>query len=208
MTFRPDEMASIAEQERNRKFDTNIKSGVKTAANLGLTAAGLGLTSRLMPFLNEHIPVDLAVKGISKLSPKLGEFLQKGASMGLNVEEGLQFIKDKLQPPKEEAEKDNKPQQLNELGQFSPELQTYIEQQIQGGKSPDHAAALAMNQPEFSDLTTGIQKKVNMPFTKFVRELYEGKAVQKPQQQAEGQQVQISPKLQASLQKLGKFLGG
>lgn len=191
MTLRPDEEAALAEQGRNRKFESSLKSGAKLAGNAALTASGVGLSARLLPLLSEHIPLDLAMKGINKISPKIGAFLEKGASMGLNVEEGLQFLKDKLTPAKEEIEKNNKPQNLNELGQFSPELQQFVEDQIQGGKSPDHAAALAMNEANLSDTVRGIEKKTKKKFTAFVRDIYEGKAVgSKAALQNPGQQQQ------------------
>ena len=85
--MRPDERAASSTIEREENSKRNIGRGIKTVASLGLAATGAGLSSRIIPFLSEHIPTDLAIKGISKVSPKVGEFLQKGMSKGLNVKE-------------------------------------------------------------------------------------------------------------------------
>jgi len=205
-TLRPDEQASLAEIERKKKFDANLQRGLKAGTNMALAASGAGLTSRLLPLLSEHLPADLAVKAINKVSPKFGSFLQKGVSMGLDAKEGIQFLKNKLEGSVEERQSSER--QLNELGQFSPELQSFVEEQIQAGKSPEHAAALAMNESGLSELVRGIEKQTKSPFTKFVRELYEGKAVQPPQSQSmqpesgSGQQA-----LMAILQKIQQSRG-
>src|SRR3954469_25048992 len=99
MVLRSDEEANEAEIERDERFRGNVN---KTAigGSLLATGAGTALASKIMPFLNKYIPVDLAIKGISKVSPKIGGFLKKGQSMGLNVEEGLNFIKEKISDEK------------------------------------------------------------------------------------------------------------
>jgi len=207
MTYRPDELASMSRIEQNQNMENKLRSGAKTIVSAATAGAGVSLTSKLLPFLNEHVPMDLAVKGISKISPKMGDFLENGLKSGLDLKEGIDFIKTKLQPAKEEIDKKNPSQQLNELGQFSPELQQYVEQLIQEGKSPDHAAAKAMVHPQFTDMTRGIEARVKKKFTEFVRNIYEGKAVGskaalqdqpiQQQQPGEGQQA-----LMAILQKI------
>jgi len=189
--LRPDEEAMYSEIGRTQDFDRRLKSGAKNALSAATAATGAAaLSSRISPFLSQYITPDLAIKGISKISPKMGEFLQKGMSMGLPIQEGLDYIRDNLNPAKEDIENKQPNQELNELGQFSPELQQFIEQQIQAGKSPDHAAALAGSEKGLHEIVKGIEKKINMPFTKFVRELYEGKAVQQQSQEAQGQPQQ------------------
>src|ERR1700676_3962059 len=96
MILRPDEEANQSEIERDKNFRGNAKKAVETAANIGLTATGLGISARIAPFLSPLIPKDLAMKGINKLSPKLGDFLKKGLEQGLNLQDGLDFIKDKI----------------------------------------------------------------------------------------------------------------
>lgn len=142
-SLRPDEQATYSEIERAQSRDRNLKSGLKTAATAGL-AAGSGafalggkLGSKILPFLNEYIPADLAMKGINKVSPSLGEFLKKGMSKGLNLKDGLEFIKENL------GNKESAKEQRNILEQYSPELHEFVKGHVQKGKSPLEAAALA-----------------------------------------------------------------
>jgi hypothetical protein len=60
------------------------------------------LLNKILPFLNEYIPEELALKGINKVSPKIGSFLQKGLASGLPIAGGLAFLKDQLQGTKQQ----------------------------------------------------------------------------------------------------------
>lgn len=199
-----------ASQEVQTQTERPLRAGA-TAASLAISGGAGAIASRVLPFLSQYIPEAIAIKGLSKIDPRFGSFINKAMSAGSTFDEVKEFIKDKMQPPKEEVEENNQPQQLNELGQFSPELQTFIEQQIQSGKAPDHAAALAMSEASFLDLVNGIEKKVKVPFTKFVRELYEGKAVQSKAalqpDQPQGQSGSGQQALMAILQKIQQSRG-
>ncbi len=96
--LRPDEKAAAHDIEKSHKFNKLLKKGVKTAGGLAIAATGVGISSKLLPFLNELIPADLALKGISKVSPKIGEFLNNGLKAGLDLKSGFEFLKDKIQP--------------------------------------------------------------------------------------------------------------
>lgn len=52
--------------------------------------------NRVLSLLNEHVPEELAFKGISKISPELGSFLTRGLSAGLPIASGLDFLRNKL----------------------------------------------------------------------------------------------------------------
>ena len=111
MTFmRPDERASFSESERENRFERNIKGGLKGIGKLALGTGSLGIGAKIAPFLSELIPVDLAMKGINKLAPKVGQFLKKGQEMGLNLKEGLDFLKKNMgekEPEKKELAKES-----------------------------------------------------------------------------------------------------
>ncbi len=76
--MRPDERAKQSQIDRENTFKGNVNRGVSAAASAGAGAASAALASRVMPFLSEYIPADLAMKGINKVSPQLGSFLQRG----------------------------------------------------------------------------------------------------------------------------------
>jgi hypothetical protein len=186
----------------------------KNLRNAGLLLAGTAIggsgVSRIVPFLSRLIPKDLAIKGLEKVSPRLGKFIGGAIQGGASEDEVLDFVREKMEPKQEE----NAENGSNILGQYSPDLQAYIEEQIQSGKSPDHAAAYAMNVPELSEIVKEIEKKKNKRFTAIVRELYEGKAVggqsdmQNPQQEQGGLDPAVAQILEQGKALLQQFKGG
>ncbi len=144
--MRPDEKATQNIIERQKQSDQNLKSGIKTAANIGLTAAGITGISKIAPFLSEFIPEDLALKGIKKVSPKLGSIIESGVASGLSVKSGFDFLKDQLGSKKnaetqEEQKKESPPDNRNAIQKYSPSLSNYIKGLIENGSSPAEAAA-------------------------------------------------------------------
>ncbi len=115
--LRPDEKAAEEKKRRSENFNNHLKTGAKTALAVGTAYATAGLSapivSRLIPLLSEHIPLGLAIKGISKVSPSMGKFLKEGQKMGLNLKDGLDFIKDKIQPKEKEAPIQRQEEQQN-----------------------------------------------------------------------------------------------
>ena len=220
--LRPDEEVAEKEVRKAKERNSEYKSVLETAATAATGIVGGQAALKVLPFLSEYIPLDVAKKGIDKIAPTLGRMLDHGVAQGLTLQSGLDFLKGEFIP--EEGKKMKEEKQKNEVGEISQELQDFIEQHVQAGKSPDHAAALAMVNPKFLDITRKIEKQTGKPFTASIRELYEGKAVnqqgqqgQMPEQQgqmqqqpqgAQVQQSQINPKLQAAYQKLGAYFGG
>ncbi len=148
--MRADERAALQAIQRDQNIRQGISSGVKKAAAIG-TAATLGSTGilsegikKIAPFLNSFITSDLAVKGISKINPFLGNLLKKGQKMGLDIEEGLDFLKNKMNPESQEQEvnqqtqaaESNKPANENPIEAFAPELHNHLVQEVSKGKKP------------------------------------------------------------------------
>ena len=212
MVLRPDEEAAEAAIERDR----NTRSYAGKAASFATTVAataGTGLTARLMPFLNQYIPADLAMKGISKISPKLGNFLKAGAAQGLNLKEGLNFVKEQIEPKKEAAKESR-----NIIEQYSPELHQFIDQQVKAGLQPIQAGAVAQNKKEFADIIKKLSKEHKTPWSNIIESVYGASQAAQPMQQQMPQdmqqapgQRQISPAMQqyaSKLDNIERMLGG
>lgn len=199
--LRPDELASQAEIERAEGRNRTLKRGIKTAAGIGLSAGGAALSARVLPFLNEYITSDLAIKGISKVSPQLGNFLQKGVEKGLDIKEGLNFIKDKMQEKKEPA-KENR----NIVEQYSPELHQFITTEVQKGRPVLEAGAIAQTNPKFKNVINQISKDHKVDWSAILKTVYGGQGQtqsQQPSQEMQSQQPQqgqTTAKLMAALQ--------
>ena len=188
--MRPDEEANRAEIERDQRFRSNVAKGIGTAATVGAGAA----TARIMPFLSKFIPVDLAMKGLSKVSPKVADFLKRGQSMGLNVEEGLQYIRDSISPKQETKQAEPPKQNKNVIEQYSPELHQFISEEIQKGRSPLEAGAIATlgakGMPDFRKIISKLTKDHKTSWSAILESVYGQQGGQKAPNQPQPQQNQ------------------
>ncbi len=187
MVLRSDEAANEAQINRDKNYRGNIKKAAATVATTAGTAAtiGTGLASKVMPFLNKYIPTALAIKGINKVSPQLGSFLKKGQDMGLNVEEGMNFIKDKL-GSSGQGTKENR----NIIEQYSPELHQFIKERIGKGDTPITAGLAARTSKKFDDAITKLTKDHKSPWSSIIESVFGNgqTAQQQPQSQPSQQQ--------------------
>jgi hypothetical protein len=202
MSFaRSNEIASASQiasnVEENERFKSRAKGVLGAATGLvgGGAALGSKLGSRILPFLNQYISPDMAMKGISKISPELGSFLKNGMKSGLDLKSGLDFLKEKLSP-QEEKKKD--PMEL--ISGYSPELAQFIQGHIKNGRSPKEAAALAKVSTPHGKSVKDIEKQTKENFVDMVERLLGSSASQAPSQQAQQPQQQSQPQQMISPQ--------
>jgi hypothetical protein len=195
MVLRSDEMANEAEVGRDKKFRSNVGKGVATAASLGAGALG-GLSSKILPFLNQYIPAGLAMQGISKVAPKLGTFLQKGQEMGLDVQQGLDFLKDKLSPKEGSDSKEKR----NIIEQYDPDLFRLLKRKLELGDDPGEAASHS-NFGKYKESIKKMEKDHKMPFADIVKSVFGQGQMGLPQQQQQAQQqAQMQAQQQQQMQ--------
>lgn len=188
-TMRPDEKVALSEIERASSRDRTIKKGINTAVGLGTTALGIGATAKIAPFLSKYLTPEIAMKGINKVNPRLGEFLKTGMEKGLNVQDGINYIKENLMGQTSKEAKEPAKQTKNIIEQYSPELNQFMSQEIQKGRSPIEAAALAQNNKKFSDIIQKMSKDHKANWSAIVESIYGGgQKAQQPQQQPQQMQ--------------------
>lgn len=179
MSFsRPDERVLEEQQKKYGAIESGLKKGVKFAS-----AAAIG--AGILPFLSEHIPLDLAMKGINKLSPVLGKFLKDGQSIGLDVKEGLNLIKDKIGE-----------QNVDIISQESPELKSFLEAHISNGRSLEEAGALAQLDEKYKSPIKKLEKSHKTNFSNILRTVFgdsKPKAAQPTQAAPQPQAPQQAP---------------
>lgn len=61
--------------------------------------------NRILPFLDSFIPASLAMKGISKIDPRLGRFLAGAVGSGYGIDKALSYLREQFQSPSTTAEK-------------------------------------------------------------------------------------------------------
>jgi len=165
--LRPDEKTRESEIKKAQGRTNAVKSGLETAATAAIGGLGLtGAASKILPFLNQYIPKELAFKGINKIMPGLGNFLKNGMAQGLSLKSGLDYLKDEF------IKEDNSKQNLNLIEQESPELFQFIDQEIKKGRKPIEAAALAQNDKRFSNIISKLMKKHKTPWSSIIESLF------------------------------------
>lgn len=214
-----------------KESDERIKGGIKTAGKIASTAVGLSggaaLSSKIAPFLSEYITPELALKGISKVSPKFGDALKRGMEGGLSLQSGLDFLKQSMEKPQEkeqQQEEENPQQNVNVIEQYSPPLHQYIKKLIENGSSPAEAAAKAkkfLDKKEL-DIISKMEKDHKTDWLNIVQSIFGKGDMAQPQQQMQGQPQQqqaqqqsgqgVDPQLAQILQQgnaiLQKYRGG
>ena len=192
--MRPDEAVRESENELDKKYRSNVKSGISAAATVASTVApvalaskigGSALASRIAPFINEYVPVDLAMKGINKLSPQLGNFLKKGQEAGLDVKEGLNFIKESLG---NDSAKNNK----NIIEQESKELHDFVLNEIKKGTNPMAAGLMASNEGKFKGAIKKLKEKTKLNWGDLVNQIF-GSGEKALENKAQNLQQMIAP---------------
>ena len=169
------------EQIRQRDLPSNF---LKKAASVGGTAAasylGAGTISKVLPFLSKYIPEDLAIKGLNKIDPRFGKFINHAMKGGHSFDEVKDFIGEKAQS---EMSKENR----NIIEQESPELHEFILSHIKQGRKPLEAAALATldtsRGPNFKQIISKLQKTHKVNWGQIVQDLYGNGEQELPEQQ-------------------------
>lgn len=95
-------------QKASDEIRRQSESPGKFLKNTALTIGGLGASSQILkqitPFFNKFIPKDIAIKGLTKINPTLGKFIQGSVKQGYPMEDVLEFVKSKVTNDEEENE--------------------------------------------------------------------------------------------------------
>lgn len=220
MNLRPDEAAAQSQIEYAKKASGLLKTG----ANVALSAAGFAGASRITPFLSELIPTSLAISGLKKVSPKVGEFVEKTMENGFSADNVLDFLRDKFtQKPQIEAEEEQEAENpiIKEAKIFEsdfPDLAQGIANLMKSGRTPQESADIL--QKSVGPRVKEAEKKIGKKFIDFINDLFgsEQKAGQPQQQQrlsSRGQQnapqsgqEEVDPELKQLIQGLRSSLQG
>jgi hypothetical protein len=199
--MQPYQEESTAIKKQGELPFTAAKTASYLAPAIGAGAvAGSQLLKRVAPFLSSYLPENLAIKGLSKLDPRLGKFIQTAQANGQTWGEIKDFIgskfqqEEKVQPAKEKR---------NIIEMESPELHQFIEQNLKGGRKLLESGALAQNDKKFSNIVKKLEKQHKTPWSQILQSVYGmGEQAQSQQQiqQPSAQPQQVGPGAQALLQ--------
>jgi hypothetical protein len=148
------------------------KRGVGVAAAAG-AASFAPLLAKAAPFLSQYIPENLAIKGLSKISPNLGKFVKDATDNGYDFNEVKDFIGNQV---KDSQTQENSKENKDIISQYSPSLFEYIKGLISNGSTPTEAATKAQKflDPKNKQIIKQIEKDHKTPWTSIVESIFGG----------------------------------
>ncbi len=158
MNLQPYQKADLETARKAKSPSDALKIGASVAGSI----YGGKVLTKILPFLNNFIPQDLAVKGLSKVDPRIGNFINKAVNNGQSVEDVLNFVKGKM-PNDQEGQNNKTPDQTsNIIEQYSPELYRHLKDEIEKGENPLYAQARVNTDPKYKDFQNIIKKMASL----------------------------------------------
>jgi hypothetical protein len=212
--MQPYQQASEEIVRQSKEPGELLKKAGKAAVGVAATAP---ILSKVAALLNPYVPKDLATKGLEKVNPTFGKFINGATQTGQSQDAILDFIKEKMQETPEEKESSKKPpQQGNIIRQYSDKLHAFIESKIKEGKLPMAAGHIARGHKEFDSIIRKMEKDYKTDWPSILESIYgrgekaqgqkqQTQQMQQPQQTQSGQGQQA---LMNILQKIQQSRGG
>lgn len=155
----------LASEESNKQSYRPLQAAGVAAIPLAKAAFG----GKIMSLINKHIPEGLALKGLSKLDPRLGKFMALGQELGHSYDELKSFLGEKVEKGEEQQKaKDSR----NIIEKESPELHQFISNEVKKGVNPIKASAAAYFGKKYEKAINNLEKQHKMKFQDIVRQIY------------------------------------
>lgn len=100
MNQQPYQSASDEIIRQNKAPGNFIRNTTKIGTGL---IAGGATVNRILPFLSKYIPSQLAIKGISKVDPRLGKYINSSLSQGHPLDDVMGLLKETFGEEDEES---------------------------------------------------------------------------------------------------------
>lgn len=178
-----------AATEEIRRQAQAPKKLLNTAVGVGTSLIGGTALAKVLPLLNQFVPGELMRKGISKVNPRLGGFINTAINNGYSLDDIRGFLQDKFSQadPQNQQNQQSTPQSVNPLQEFEtnyPDLAQALQGYINQGQSPDAAAGILKTSSSFGKKVSQLEKNVGKNFIDYVLELF-GNSQQQSAQQAQ-----------------------
>lgn len=210
-----------AATEEIRRQGQLPKKALGTAVAIGASLAGTNaLTSRILPFLSSYVPGNLMRKGLEKVSPRIGKFVDTAINNGFSLDEVRDFLSSKFADGSAERPQETQSQTSPEINQHNtlqdfetnyPDIAGALARTMQNGQSPQAAAAIIKQSSPFSKSIKKLESDVGKNFVDYVIELFGNQEpLNQPQQMQQPSQEQmqgggIDQQLMAALDKILKM---
>lgn len=166
------------EIQRQGQFPKRLLETAGSIASTAITGYGAGVAlNKVLPFLNKYIPKDLAIKGLSKIDPRFGKFINTALGNGESFEGIKDFIKQKMDSTSEEKPKSKGVIHDDLIEMYSPDLSKMIEEMIDSGETAETAAAVVKSSPKqfskYKDSIKQIEEHAGQDFSSIVKHIYD-----------------------------------
>jgi hypothetical protein len=197
-------------QEASEESSRQSYRPFQAASTLAGSALKVGIGGRIMSFLNKYIPPDLAAKGLSKIDPRLGKFINLGQEAGYSFDDIADYTKQKIAGQEEPAAQQHK----NIIEQESPELHQFLDQQIRAGRNPIEAAAIAQGDKRFINAIKKLEKAHKTPWSQIIQGIFgtgeralsnsgnPSQISRQPETMGQEKDSGFNPKIEAALDKI------
>lgn len=198
MNLQPYQAAGQQIQKQAQK-PTNL---AKTALTVGATLTGSGIAKRILPLLSKYVSGNIMRKGLEKIDPRLGKFVDNSLNNGYNIDEVRDHLSSKFSqgsaesPQETQGEKSPQVSQHNPLQEFEtnyPDISGALVRTMQNGQSPQAAAGILKTSSAFSKQIKQLEKQVGKNFVDYIVELFGTQGQQVQGQKQMDQQMQQQP---------------
>lgn len=195
--------AATEETRRQAQVPKKLLGHAATAA--ASIAVGGPLVSRILPLINKFVPGELMRKGLSKVEPRIGKFVDTAINNGFSLDDVRSFMEEKFSPKQEQQEPEQ--QQSNPLQDFEttyPDIAQGLANTMQQGQSPQAAAGILKTSSAFGKQIKKLEKEIGKNFVDYIVELFGPMMQQNQGQQMQQQQMQQQPQQQPQMQQSGQ----
>lgn len=180
----PPYQAATEEVRKQSQTPTNL---LKTAGAIGTSlVGGSAIASRILPLINKFVPADLMRKGLSKVDPRVGGFVETAINNGFSLDDVRNFMTEKFSQGSKEQKQANP---LQDFETSYPDIAQALSGYINQGQSPDAAAGILKTSTAFGKKIGKLEKETGKNFVDYVLELF-GNGQQSQMQQPSPQQMQ------------------
>lgn len=168
--------------------DYPVDLGKKAALTAAGSAAGyLGLSSvrgvlpKVQAFLSNFLPENISEKGLRSVDPRMSSFITAAQQSGYTFDEIKNLISQKVgndQPSQAQPQAAQAGTQKNPIEKIAPDLHAFMMQEIQKGRTPLQAGALAemgVGNKSFGSAIQKLKKDLNLSWSQIVEDVYKSR---------------------------------
>jgi len=165
-----------ATEEIRRQSQAPTKALKTAGAIAGSLAGGSAIAGRILPLISKFVPGEIMRKGLSKIDPRIGKFIDGALNNGYSIDDVRSFMGEKFSPkseetPQESTQPQNNQATLQDFDNNYPMLSKALQATIQAGKTPQEAAIILKKSTALGRQVKDLESQIGKRFEDYVIEL-------------------------------------